>query len=327
VTNTDGTTFSLTVTATAGDVDVPCGFVYRPISTGHKNMTIRTEEDGYKKEIYASSGNFKFSAEANNLGSFEFDFSGVLSKGYIATLATSAVALSAGAVVQNAGGTVKAVLLRDVVISASPQEIHYVYTSPLKMFLPNDQSVGFEHFTATQALKDITGAAVGTIGAEIAGGFGDMPMTPGVTFHTTTPPILQDAHLYLQSNGQTFKPVFNSVGLDSGNEIVVRKDGNSFNGLQTARITARKPTASADPEMMSASSFDIFNDWFNGLPASFAFRLGKGADGNSMYGWSPKAQFTGNSDGDRDGVCVVSSEFMLCGEYDGNDDEYTLVFY
>lgn len=325
-TNPDGTVVNLTATATAGDVDVACGWVYRPVSSGHKNMTIRSEEDGFKKEIYAASGNFKFSADANGLGKFDFEFQGVVSKGFISTLTqASPVALDAGTIIKNAAGDKIAKLVRGTQAVTTPQEIHYVYTTALGNQLPNDVANG--HFTTTEAVKDVSGSAIGTLsGGEVNGGFGDYPMTSGVVYQTTTPPILQDARLKLL-NGQSYSPVFSSVSLDAGNEIVVRKDGNSFNGLQTARITARKPAGSADPEMMSQSSFDIFNDWFNGVPAQMSFQLGKGSDGNSMFVWGKKAQFTGNADGERDGISVVSSEFMLAGDYTSADDEYSLVFF
>lgn len=325
-TNPDGTVVNLTVTSTAGDVDIPCGWVYRPVSSGHKNMTIRSEEDGFKKEIYAASGNFKFSADANGLGKFDFEFQGVVSKGFISTLTqASATALPAGTVIKNAAGDKIAKLVRGTQAVTTPQEIHYVYTTALGNQLPNDTANG--HFTTTEAVKDQAGSAIGTLsGGEVNGGFGDYPMTSGVVYQTTTPPILQDARLKLL-NGQQYSPVFSSVSLDAGNEIVVRKDGNSFNGLQTARITARKPVGSADPEMMSQTAFDIFNDWFGGVPAAFSFQLGKGSDGNSMFVWGKKAQFTGNADGERDGIATVSSEFMLAGDYTSADDEYSLVFF
>lgn len=310
--------FDVTVTS----VETPWGFAYKPISSGHKYMTIRSEEDGFKKEIYAAMGNFKFSADANNLGKFEFDFKGLISKGYVAkiTLLTG-TAIDKGKVLATSTGDKLAVLLRGLSATTTAQEAHYVYTTNLGDFLPN----GVGHFGATEAIY-VDGVQVGSLSSpEINAGFGDMAMTTGVVYDSTTPQILQDARLVWTSNGKTYSPVFGSVSVDAGNNIVVRKNGNAFNGLATARLTDRKPVGSADPEMMNQVDFDLFNTWFNGIPAEFQFKLGDGDDGNSMFFYGKQTQFTGNSDGDRDGIAVVNSEFMFANNTD--DQDYTIAFY
>lgn len=328
-----GDTVATTGVTFTGTEVTGAGTVYYPVSTSVKNITIRSEEDGYKKQIQNASGTFKFMADANGVGKFDFDFQGVISKAFIATLTmTTGEVLPAGTIISNAGGTIKAVLNRATVNTTSAQEIDFTYTTPIGGWIGTESG----HFGAVAISKVVNGVstAIGSLGATVGGslnpvspsGFGDWKQTTLVSgaFDTTTPQILQDARLRL--NG--YKPVFGSVSVDAGNQITVRKDGNSLTGLKTARITDRKPTGSADPEMMSQTDFDIFHRWFEGTPGQLEFRLGDGADGNSLFFWGVKAQFTGNSDGDRDGIAVVNSEFMFGGDYATNgDDEYSLVLY
>lgn len=328
-----GDTVATTGVTLSGTEVNGAGIAFYPASEGTRNITIRSEEDGYKKEINNASGTFKFMADANGIGKFDFDFQGVISKGFIAslTMGTGAV-LPVGTILANQAGTIKAILNRATVSTTSAQEINFTYTTPIA------GNIGTEagHFVAGDLYKIVGGVStlIGTIGATVGGslnpvspaGFGDWKQTSLAlgAFDTTTPQILQDARLYLDG----YKPVFGSVSFDAGNQITVRKDGNSLTGLKTARITGRKPVGSADPEMMSQTDFDIFHRWFDGTPAHFEFKLGDGADGNSLFFWGVKAQFTGNSDGDRDGIAVVNSEFMFGGDYATNgDDEYSLVLY
>lgn len=302
-----------TETTDATSIEAVAGSTFTPISTGQKTITIRTEEDGYKKEIYGAMGTVTISAESSGFAKLEFNFSGVISKGFVMNAAMTVDVPQFGLIVGATSGA-SAHLIRGVTAPFTG-ELHYVY---------NKGSVAFQ---AGETLNDAAGVSVGAMSAgpnpEYDGGFGDRPMTTGVAFANTVPPILQDANLLIGD----FKPVFSTVGFDAGNEVVVRKDGNSFNGLKTARITGRKPVASADPEMMSQADFDIFNKWFDGEPASFQFQVGPGGDLNSLFFFAREAQFTGNSDGDRDGVAIVSSEMMLAGQTSGADDEYKIVLF
>jgi len=304
---------------TAESVEAPAGETYTPISTNQKTITIRTEEDGYKKEIYGAMGSFSLSAESSGFAKLEMTFSGVISKGFVKNAAMTTSVDQFGLIKGVTSGA--AAHLVRAVTAPFTGELHYVYIDGSPVFADGEN------------LVDATGTALGAISAgpnpEYDGGFGDRPMTTGVTFPNTVPPILQDAKLILTEldGSASYKPVFSTVGVDAGNEVVVRKDGNSFNGLKAARITGRKPTASADPEMMSQADFDIFNKWFDGEPAAFQFQVGAGGDSNSLFFYAREAQFTGNSDGDRDGVAIVSSEMMLAGLASGADDEYKIVFF
>tara|TARA_R110001592_G_scaffold84640_2_gene250149 strand:- start:2867 stop:4324 length:1458 start_codon:yes stop_codon:yes gene_type:complete len=320
ITFTNPGTGAGTVDATSSAVEEDHGKTATFTSSNQKTMTLRSEEDGYKKEIYSAMGNFSVAADASGFAVFEMDYSGVVSKGYVAD-ASITVDIAAGKKIVGASGA-EAVLIRGVDGDPTPtvnEEIHYVY-------------IGATKFTPGEALVDSQAVSVGVFNGtyENRGGFGDQDNTLNVVFDETTPPILQDAQLVIKdADGidPDFKPVFSNVSLESGNEVILRKDGNSINGLRTARIPSRKPTISVDPEMMSEASFDIFNRWFDGSPASLGFKVGKGGDFNSMYIYTKKAQFTGCSDGDRDGVCVVTAEAMLAGDYSGTDDELKIVFY
>jgi len=313
LTKPDATTATFTSTV----AEAPVGFTYSPISTGAKTMTIRSEEDGYKKEIYGAMGTWTLNADSSALTTFEFTFNGILSKGFIADMTFS---VAVGQFEQIKGGTsgALATLVRGV-DGAGTIETHFVL---------QDKDVQF-NFVAGETVLNSSNVPVGVIAAATPfyrGAFGDQPMTPGIVFHSTQPPILQNAQLVLDGL-DGFKPTFASVSVDAQNEIAVRKNGNMFNGLQEALITGRGPTTSVDPEMMNESDYDVFNKWFEGTPGSIQFRIGRGSDFNSLFFYGKKAQFTNVGDGDRDSVAIVTAEAMLAGSTDDNDDEYKLVFY
>jgi len=300
--------------------NIPAGFTYTPISTGMKTITIRSEEDttagGYKKEIYGAMGTFSLNAESSALGKFEFNFKGVISKGFVKQM-TFTEPMAQWSQIVGATSGAKALLVRAVADNFNG-ETHYVYQNDIP-------------FQDGEVLEDSSEATIGSVNAavnpEYRAGFGDFPMTQNIFFGITNPPILQDAYVTFSDEAVAYKPIFAAVGIDAANEVTVRKDANSINGLKEALVTSRSPKFTIDPEMMSEADFDLFNRWFGGDPISVGFKLGAGGDGNTLYVHAKKAQFTSLGDGDRDSMSVVNIEAMLAGDAFDNDDEYKLVFY
>jgi hypothetical protein len=220
--------------ATLSGAPVASGFIYLPSTDDRQTITMRSEEDGYQKSVFACAGSFELAIESSKIGQYTFDFSGV--------------ALS----------------------------------------------------------------------------YGDQAMTTGVVFPTTVPPVLQSAELaFEKGTAQEFAPVFRKVSLSSGNEVVVRKDGNKANGLISALITDRNPQMTIDPEMMSASSYDIFDKLFDCTPTSISFKIGSEV-GNTVLINVHKAQYETVGDADADSVASTDCTLSIVNE--GNDNEYEIIY-
>jgi hypothetical protein len=344
-------------TLTASGVEIEgAGYSYTPTTDNQKQLTIRSEEDGFKKEIYSAMGNVTINAESSGIAKLEFDFQGVIAKYRRAMVKDiQAVGIGEGNLIQTSGGAKKAILRQKI----DPLNFY-------KLILNGTTSFEFEKQTApyAPASSDITeimyelidGSADFVEGdvllqadgvAEVAtlitpasdligftdlpvtwgAGFGDRPMTKGVEFSEEIPPTLQDAGLFLEVDGVKYKPTFSSVSVACGNEVIVRVDGNSPTGLKGAQVTSRKPTASCDPEMMSEEDFDVFGTWFDGETARLEFKISRNEVGNRLFFVGKKAQFQSVQDGERDSISTAQLEMNLVGDTSDVDDEYKIVIY
>lgn len=276
------------------------GFEYQPQSSSFKRLSIRSEEDGYRKSIYSAMGNLSLSAKSSEIAKMEFSFSGLLDyKGKVLTIASAADALSEGA--EMVCGEAKGVLLRDIKVG----DTEVWYTPTEGAFKAEDEiDVGEKQIIAASD--------------PLNAGFGSAPMTEGVSLPSLLPPTLQGAQLKIGS----FSPVVSSISIETGNEVVVREDANSSLGFIAATITDRSPTGTVDPEMMDDESLDIYGDWFSGKQASLQAKIGSEA-GNTCWVFAKSAQYESITDGDRDGVAIANINFKLIGD---NDDELCFVF-
>ena len=156
--------------------------------------------------------------------------------------------------------------------------------------------------------------------------FGDGALTSGISYYTTVPPTLVNADARLDDGTVgAYAPVFTTFGLDMGNEVVIRRDANASDGVKTAMITGRAPTASFDPEMVLTTTYDFFDKYFNGTPVTLQQKLGSTA-GNIVEIYVGNAQFNGLGDGERDGIATIDAGLNLKRVGGDGDDEYLIVF-
>lgn len=289
----------LTEIGTSGTAS-DAGFEYQPQSSSFKRLSIRSEEDGYRKSIYSAMGNLSLSAKSSEIAKMEFSFSGLLDyKGKVIKIASAADKLAEG--LEMECGAATGVLLRGIEVGDT--EVWYAPTAGA--FKDEDEI-------------DIGEKQVVAASDPVNAGFGSAPMTEGVTHSAMLPPTLQGAQIKIGD----YTPVVSSIGIETGNEVVVREDANSRLGFIAATITDRAPTGTIDPEMMDDETLDIYGDWFGGKQASLQAKIGSEV-GNTCWVFAKSAQYESISDGDRDGVAIANINFKLIGD---NDDELCFVF-
>jgi hypothetical protein len=280
------------------------GFSYVPISENFEYLTLRSEEDGYKKTMNDAMGTFTISAESSTIGKFEFEFSGVVDKKAFSAITTATgVTFSTDSILYSGQKTIE-------VLRAYDSDDADLNT----LIYRNIEGVAVNTDVYTDGTDSLTIAQV----PEKAY-FGDGAMTDNIDYYDTVPPILQDS----KTQWGGFQPIFNSVSFDLANEVSVRANANSHTGLASAFITARTPSGSIDPEMTeSASDFDFYNSWFDGELNEMQFRFGE-VQGNGVWVFMPQIQAQSVADADKEGMSGNTYDFEAKGE---NDNELEIVF-
>lgn len=120
-----------------------------------------------------------------------------------------------------------------------------------------------------------------------------------------------------------YTPVFESLSIDCGGEVVPHPDANHATGNREFFIKDRPITGSIDPDMTLVAA----NDWWAKMAAStlqaFTSRIGSVA-GNICTITGPKVSFGALGYGDRNGIMTVS--VPLTFSPDGGNDEIKLSF-
>ncbi len=144
---------------------------------------------------------------------------------------------------------------------------------------------------------------------------------PTVSYETTQPDPFLSANLTFDGIN-TF--VFNSVTIDSGNTVIIRRDVNTDSGIKGVLLGKRNITATLDPEATFASTYDWYGKLREGAKAALAIGPVGANTGNKYSFDAPSAQLTEVSDGDRDEILIHDVSLLLT-EVSG-DDELTITF-
>lgn len=283
------------------------GYEYKPRSQDFEYLTIMSEEDGVFKMMRGALGTVSFSAEASGIGKAEFDFTGVVDKKAL-TVPTDAqvgaVPIAKGTLLYSGEKVIE--LLRKFDTTGGYDTILFreragVAVADDDVFLDASGSNGFTiNGTPTKAYS------------------GDRALTANVPFRSTVPPILQDSECKLG----TFTPVYNSLSLDVGNNVIPRPDANDPTGLASAYITERNVSGTYDPEMVSTADFDFLGNWFNGDLFYNQVKFGS-EEGNTVWFILPEIQAQSVGDQEREGMAGVSWEFEAKG---ADDSELAIIF-
>ena len=108
------------------------------------------------------------------------------------------------------------------------------------------------------------------------------------------------------------------VEFDIGNQIVLRTDPNSASGHKSALITGRKGKITLDPEMVLASTKDIWTMWRNGSQVALSAVLGS-TPGNIFNIGLPKFQIQDVKFGNRTGLRTTPITALMA--LNAGDDE------
>lgn len=140
------------------------------------------------------------------------------------------------------------------------------------------------------------------------------------TYPTTTPPRLASAGLTIGS----FTPRFSEGVLDLGNNVVMREDPATAQGLFGACIVSRRPTWRMNPEATLVSTHGAgtnipYADWVASTERALAFSIGTA--GNRIAVAAPKLQIAEVSEEDRNGLLVDQTLYVLKRSAAAGDDE------
>lgn len=150
--------------------------------------------------------------------------------------------------------------------------------------------------------------------------------TEGVAFTTPSIGVFPEPFLgaSLSFQGVSTLKVQN-VMLDMANSIQLRNDVNQASGNFSAAYTGRVPTASLDPEQEKIAVINFLNNLTIHTQSVLSFVLGATA-GNIMTLNAPKVQIVGLTEGDRNGIRIVTLDCRLNQSVAAGDDELTIVF-
>jgi hypothetical protein len=146
--------------------------------------------------------------------------------------------------------------------------------------------------------------------------------------NNTVPPIVERAGLRWNADGNGLFAA--DFSIDISNEIALRRDVNSPQGLHSVYISGRNPTAGFTPEVSGALNDAFWADWQASTTRSMevvvggtgAYPGGSGAavEGNSVIFTMPAVQITSIGYGDRDNFRTYDLGLALRRGAAGNDE-------
>ena len=278
------------------------GFIQFPTSSNFKQMTFRSEEDGFSKEMNGALGTFNITGTANEPLSVTFEMMGRVENTRQSELTSQVGTFTKGEEITD--GTNIGVVMKDCT-DADPYLVYRMVAGST------------DGFTLGASITGSTSGATATTSSVAYKPFGTRPMTDGVTMESGNPPILQNAGLEI--NG--FQPNVSAFTLEMGNEVVIQENFNEVFGLAPATINAREVKYTLDPLVFNDSDWAIYDEWRAGK-ISDGFGLIAGREkGSRVFIYISSTQTQNVTDGDRDGSSIFNIEGMALGE---NDAEHRM---
>tara|TARA_R100000951_G_scaffold94307_1_gene83008 strand:- start:1327 stop:2700 length:1374 start_codon:yes stop_codon:yes gene_type:complete len=273
------------------------GYLQKPVSSGFKQRTIRSEEDGFSKEMNGALGTFSVQGNANEPLNVSFEYSGRVPNTRQQTLTSQVGTFANGEEITD--GTIIGVVMKTC-LTTDPYIVYRVVTGSTDGFALGATITG----STSGSTADTSSVAFKP--------FGTRAMTTGVTTESGNPPILQ--HAGLELNG--FQPNVSAFTLEMGNEVVVQENFNEVFGLAPATINAREVKYTLDPLVFNDTDWAIYDEWRMGkISDGFGLIAGR-ESGNRVFIYIASTQTQGISDGDRDGSSIFNIEGMAIGEDD-----------
>lgn len=142
-------------------------------------------------------------------------------------------------------------------------------------------------------------------------------LSSGVSYQTTMPPVFADANLTIDS----YAAILANLEMKMNNAIALREDANSASGYISAKIAARKPSLSFDPEMVTVATYDFYGKLRSNNQGALSCVLGSAA-GNIITMTAPKVQYVGINPADRNGLNTLGIDCRL--NRNSGDDELVI---
>ena len=115
-----------------------------------------------------------------------------------------------------------------------------------------------------------------------------------------------------------------NVTVDAGNEVILRECAGELGGIKSALVVNRKPTITANPEMVLVATQNRHNHWLTMDADSLVITTG-GTGENRLVITAPKAQIQNIQQGERSGLLTDEITWMATAN-DDPDEELTIAF-
>lgn len=156
----------------------------------------------------------------------------------------------------------------------------------------------------------------------------------GVTYSAQIPPVLLDADLTHGKSGTSFAsmygPCISQIDIAMANEIGFRECMADAAGIQETVLTARTPTISIDPELVTEGTWDFLEQFTDNTPSRATFVVGSALQ-NKFTFKMPGVSWTGVTTGDRNGIATRQLQGVLHGGSQSStstaeDNELVLIY-
>jgi len=117
--------------------------------------------------------------------------------------------------------------------------------------------------------------------------------------------------------------LINTLEIDYQNEVIMQTDPTDPTGYKHAKITARNPQLTFDPEQELVATHDFLSKLLSTTEAAVSIIV-SATDGTQLTISLPKVRYTGLSGGDRNGIRTYSATCEI--NMSSGDDEITQAF-
>lgn len=156
----------------------------------------------------------------------------------------------------------------------------------------------------------------------------------GVTYSAQIPPVLLDADLTHGKSGTSllnmYGPCISQIDIAMANEIGFRECMADAAGIQETVLTARTPTISIDPELVTEGTWDFLEQFTDNTPSRATFVVGSALQ-NKFTFKMPGVSWTSVTTGDRNGIATRQLQGVLHGGSQSStstaeDNELVLIY-
>jgi hypothetical protein len=146
---------------------------------------------------------------------------------------------------------------------------------------------------------------------------------PVLLSQNVIPPLVENLDLVWPHQAGFSLLYSGSFNIDWGNQIAVRRDTNSAQGMHSVYVAGRNPTGSMTPEVSAGLSTSFASRWEGGNTGALSAEFGN-ANGNRVIFSSTAAQITSIAYGDRDNIRTY--DIGLGFRRLAGNDEMTVLF-